>query len=84
MASITIRDFDATLIARLSVRAAAHGRSIEEEAREILRDSLPAEVPLNQIDLATSIRRHLAPIGGVNLVLPPRAVGRRKPRTALR
>jgi len=77
MASITIRDFDATLIARLRVRAARHGRSMEEEAREILQESLPAEVPSNRIDFATAIRRHLAPIGGVDLVLPSRGPARK-------
>jgi antitoxin FitA len=74
MASITIRRLDASLIARLRATAARHGRSMEEEALEILRNSLQAEAPPPQLDLATGIRRHLADIGGVDLVLP-----RRKP-----
>ena len=37
MASITIRNLDDTLKRRLRIRAAEHGRSMEEEAREILR-----------------------------------------------
>ena len=37
MASITIRNLDDDVKARLRVRAAEHGRSMEEEAREILR-----------------------------------------------
>ena len=40
MASITIRDIDERLKTRLRVRAAHHGRSMEEEARDILRSAL--------------------------------------------
>ena len=37
MASITIRNLDDGLKRRLRVRAAENGRSMEEEARDILR-----------------------------------------------
>ena len=37
MASITIRNLDDDVKRRLRVRAAEHGRSMEEEARDILR-----------------------------------------------
>ena len=37
MASITIRNLDDDVKRRLRIRAAEHGRSMEEEAREILR-----------------------------------------------
>ncbi|GAB3500106.1 FitA-like ribbon-helix-helix domain-containing protein [Amycolatopsis cihanbeyliensis] len=40
MATLTIRDFDDELKARLRVRAAARGRSMEAEVREILRPAL--------------------------------------------
>jgi plasmid stability protein len=40
VASITIRDIDERLRARLRVQAAHHGHSMEEEAREILRTAL--------------------------------------------
>ena len=46
MATLAIRDLDEELRARLRVRAAQHGRSMEAEVREILRDALatpPAE-----------------------------------------
>ena len=43
-ASVTIRSLDRQLKSRLRVRAAQHGRSMEEEAREILRTVL-AEGP---------------------------------------
>jgi antitoxin FitA len=79
MASITIRRLDATLIARLRARAADHGRSMEEEAREILRNILQAE-PRKELDLGSAIRRHFAHIGGVDLVLPRREAVRRPPK----
>ena len=37
MAQLTIRDLEDDVHDRLRVRAAQHGRSMEEEAREILR-----------------------------------------------
>jgi len=40
MASITIRNLDDDLKAQLRVVAASHGRSMEEEARTILRLAL--------------------------------------------
>lgn len=42
MASITIREIDDRLKARLRVQAAHNGHSMEEEAREILRAALSA------------------------------------------
>jgi plasmid stability protein len=39
VASITIRNFDDALKSRLRVQAAIHGRSMEDEARDILRFS---------------------------------------------
>ena len=66
MASITIRNLDQAVKARLRLRAARHDRSMEEEAREILRTAL-CEEPGSICDLATAIRRRLAPFGGVEL-----------------
>ena len=43
MASITIRNLDDRLKLRLRVRAATHNRSMEDEARDILRNALNAE-----------------------------------------
>jgi hypothetical protein len=40
MASITIRNLDDTIKARLRLRAAQHGWSMEQEVREILQQSL--------------------------------------------
>ncbi len=43
MASITIRRLDDNVKARLRVQAAKHGRSMEEEAREILKVGLATQ-----------------------------------------
>lgn len=77
MASITIRDLDEALKARLRVQAATHGRSMEEEARDILRTALNREAapPAN---LAAAIRARFAPLGGVELPEMPRE-GMREP-----
>ena len=80
MASITIRRLDETLKARLRVKAAHHGRSMEEEAREILRNGLQADAPRKELDLGSAIRRHFAHIGGVDLVLPRREAVRKPPK----
>ena len=78
MASITIRKLDDRLKSRLRVRAAEHGRSMEEEAREILRAGLASkkQEPRNLWEM---IRRHINPIGGVDLELPPRGPMREPP-----
>jgi plasmid stability protein len=70
MASITVRDLDDDLKHRLRLRAAAHGRSMEEEVREILRQVV-AEPPPPR-NLAAAIRARVAPLGGVELELPSR------------
>jgi plasmid stability protein len=81
MASITIRRLDDRVKAKLRLRAAHHGRSMEEEAREILRNGLSVErVP--ELNFVQSIRRHFADIGGVELAIPPREAVRRPPRIA--
>jgi antitoxin FitA len=55
MASITIRNLDDSVKAQLRVRAAQHGRSMEDEVREILRIAL-AESSHSPGNLAASIR----------------------------
>ena len=78
MASITIRRLDDAVKQKLRVRAATHGRSMEEEAREILKAGVAAE-PTPRLDLAASIRRRFEPLGGVELAIPPREAVRRPP-----
>ena len=43
MAQLIVRNLDDDLVRRLKQRAAAHGRSAEEEHRQILRASLRSE-----------------------------------------
>ena len=66
MASITIRKLDEGLKSRLRIQAAIHGRSMEDEARDILRSSLNQESPQVR-NLAESIRARFAPLGGFDL-----------------
>lgn len=70
MASITIRNLDDDVKRRLRIRAAGHGRSMEEEAREILREVVGEE--RRSQNLAAAIRARVAPLGGVELDLPLR------------
>ena len=70
MASITIRNLEDDLKRRLRVRAAEHGRSMEEEAREILRQVVAVTSPPR--DLAAAIRARVAKVGGVELDIPAR------------
>jgi plasmid stability protein len=76
MATLTIRRLDEKTKTRLRVRAAHHGRSMEEEAREILRSALVTQPNLNLADI---VRRRFAPLGGVELELPPRDPIRKPP-----
>jgi plasmid stability protein len=79
VAAITIRNLDDSLKSRLRVRAARHGRSMEEEVREILSDVLDREKP-HHPNLVQAIRRHIEPLGGAELPLLPRQPVRRPPR----
>jgi plasmid stability protein len=78
MASMTIRQLDDALMQRLRVRAAMHGRSLEDEARDILRTALARDETSAQ-PLIESIRARVAPLGGVDLELPTRGEMRRGP-----
>ncbi len=71
MASITIRNLDESLKSRLRVQAAVHGRSMEDEARDILRSALNIE-PGRQGNLAAAIRARFLPLGGVEMPEIPR------------
>jgi plasmid stability protein len=78
MASITIRKLEEDIKQRLRVRAAEHGRSMEEEAREILRRVM--EESLSPRNLAASIRARIAPAHRTDLELPAREPMRNPPR----
>lgn len=54
--ALQVRNLDEDLIPRLCQRAARHGRSVEAEHREILRQALSAEVDPSFEALAAKIR----------------------------
>ena len=83
MASITIRKLDEQTKERLRVRAAHRKRSMEDEARNILRAAL-AEGAATPADLAEAIQRRFRPFGGVDLPLPSRQPMREPPRPGKR
>jgi antitoxin FitA len=56
MASLSIRNLDDDLLARLKRRAARHGTSAEAEVREILRQALSGEAEVGFDDLAAELR----------------------------
>ena len=78
MAAITIRNVDETLKRRLRMQAAAHGRSMEEEARAILRSVLNQE-PVRSEALGSTLHALFTRHGGVELVLPEREPMRAPP-----
>lgn len=84
MASITIRNLDEALKAQLRVRAARHGRSMEEEVRVMLREALENPPAASQgfneggraftavKSLGELIHERFAEAGGFEPDLPPR------------
>ena len=71
MASMTIRDIDEKLKSRLRIQAARHGRSMEDEARDILRSAL-SRGPTQSRGLFEAIRARIESLGGVELEIAPR------------
>ncbi|HYM77361.1 MAG TPA: plasmid stabilization protein [Candidatus Dormibacteraeota bacterium] len=71
MASITIRNLEADTKRKLKIRAATNGRSMEQEAREILKSAL-AQTAKKKSNLAERIREIFGPLGGVDLERLPR------------
>lgn len=79
MASITIRNLDDRTKDRLRVRAARHGRSMEEEARSILRSAVVRrDAP--ESSLAAAIGRRFRGLDTSDLVIPAREAMRKPPR----
>ena len=79
MATLTIRNVNPKLKAKLRVRAARNARSMEEELRVILREALRSDSapPAN---LAEFIMEQFRPLGGVELEIPPREPMREPPK----
>ena len=75
--TLTIRKLDDRVKQRLRIRAARHGRSMEEEARQILKLALAAKEPKE--GLGTMIHKMFAPLGGVEIPELPRNPIRKPP-----
>ncbi len=71
MASITIRRLPENTKRKLRMRAARNGRSMEQEARELLQTVLAQPEPQPE-NLGEAIRSLFAPFGGVDLKIPKR------------
>ena len=78
MANLTIRNFEESLKSRLRIRAATNGRSMEEEARVLLRAAL---APQNRDakGLGSAVHALFRPLGGFDDVAPPREPMREPP-----
>jgi len=70
MATLVIRDLDDSVKARLRVRAANHGRSMDAEARAIIAAAVAAQRPAGR--LGSYIHDQFARVGGVDLDIPSR------------
>ena len=78
MATLTIRNLDEKVKRRLQVRAALNGRSMEAEVREMLSDLVASSPAAPRQGLGTAIHSLFAPLGGVNLQVPPRRKSHRQ------
>jgi antitoxin FitA len=79
MGSVTIRNLDGALKSRLRIQAAVHGRSMEDEARDILRCVLNQQ-PQGPRNLGTAIHNLFKPFGGFDMPEVPRGPMREPPR----
>ncbi|WP_419909186.1 FitA-like ribbon-helix-helix domain-containing protein [Candidatus Poriferisodalis sp.] len=78
MASITVRNLDERVKRRLRIRAAEHGCSMEQEARDILAAALDDETASSG-DLGTAIHELFRPFEVELLQVPPREPMREVP-----
>jgi len=79
LASLLIRNVDRALHERLKARAAAHRRSLEEEARELLRSAVARPPPKPDLTLADLALTLFGPERGVDLEIPPRDPAQDRP-----
>jgi len=77
MGSLTLHNIDDSLKASLRMRAAANGRSMEEEARQILRQALLRKK--SSVGIGTRISQRFAAAGGIDLPDAVRSAPRRPP-----
>ena len=71
MVNITLRNLDNEMEKRLEQRARVNGRTMEEEAGDILRRVL-GETHTPPEKMGTAIHELFRPLGGVELEIPPR------------
>ena len=71
LATLTIRDLDDSLKLKLRLRAAGQNRSMEEEARQILRAALQEPIAESGSFVAR-IRKRFEGLGDVQLSIEPR------------
>jgi plasmid stability protein len=77
--TLVIRNIEAGLHARLKAVAAANGRSMEEEARQVLRAALTSLASPNTVGLGDAMRSLFEPIGGLDLPEIKRGPAREPP-----
>lgn len=71
MGTLVIRDLDDDVKARLRIRAAENGRSMEAEARVLLAAAVSGRRPAR--GLGSYIHEQFAGMGGEELVIPSRS-----------
>lgn len=77
MATLTIRNMDETVKQALRLRAAAHGISMEEEARRILKEVIaPVAVPTH---LGQHLLQRFVNVNSEAFSLPERQLRTRRP-----
>ena len=79
MASVLIRNVDEALHRRLKERAASHRRSLEEEARELLRVGVASQMAPGRENLADIAIRLFGAVHGAELTIPPRGSAPARP-----
>ena len=79
MASITIRRLEDSTKQRLRVRASRNKRSMEEEARQILKAAL-SQKSTSGSNFVKAIRAIVEPLGGIELPDIPRSPMRPPPK----
>jgi len=67
MASLSVRKLDDGVYEQLRIRAAKHGVSMEEEARQIISQVVKAPVKISEV-----FRKHFGHDNGIDLDLPDR------------
>lgn len=77
MATLTFRNIDESLKMKLRMRAAANSRSMEEEARQILKQFLLQK--RCETGIGTRIARRFSSMGGIDLPEASRTHSRTSP-----